>query len=300
MPYGEGIHGGEKEAGLCPHGKLPGICVECLGTEEGQKKQQEIMAQAEEVGSEIAQKLEKETGIVPYDVIMVLGANFREPLINKEQEAPKNQSGWLMGKESRMRLNAAAQLYFEGRVRTICLTGGPGLSGEWKNYPPLAKLGRKYLIEKWGIPEKDIFDEHVSDATHNNLAYGLREMYEHNIPVGKFAILSTNYHLNRTRKMAKMMGIKADFLPAESQLLKMSPHYQKYVANWLEKAQLKGLEENEMVKIEDDQYWKERAGVFETSLDEDVPPVDISKDVAETARRLIESGAWKSDEKQGF
>lgn len=281
-----------EETGLCPHGQLPGLCKECLKTEEGQEKQTEIRETARNIGSEIAQKLEKETGIQPYDVLMVLGAGFEKPIETKRKNAGLlDQRGWLINKEFRMRLIAAAQLYLEGRTRLICLTGGPAISEQWKEYPALSQLAKKFLTGKFKIPEKDIILEDQSDATHGNLAYGLRELYKKNTPVSNFAIISSNYHLNRAREMAERTGIKADLLSAESQLLKRSPHYQKFVAHWLECAQSAGLEANEMIKIKDEDYWQRRAALFTTPLNEPVPEVDISQDVAATAKRLAESGA---------
>lgn len=104
-------------------------------------------------------------------MVMVLGAGYRE---DKEN----------LNIESRMRLNAAAQLYLEGRVRMLCLTGGSAMSEKWKHLPALSSLGKKYLVKKFGIPEGDIILEDESDATHGNLAHGLRVMYQDNLPVG--------------------------------------------------------------------------------------------------------------------
>lgn len=272
------------ESGLCPHGKLPGICQECLQSEAGQISLQEISENAKNIGSIKAQELWKaleSEGMDPkeyiYDVVMVLGAGYRE---DKDH----------LNIESRMRLNAAAQLYLEGRTRILCVTGGPALSEKWKELPPLADLGKKYLVEKFGIPEQDIILENVSDATHGNLAHGLREVHKQQIPLGKFGIISTDYHLNRARKMANKMGIKASTIPAESVLLRRSRHYRKFVSQWLQYAQDAGLDENEMAKMADDGYWEERSGVFETPLDQDVPPVDITASVLATAERLTASG----------
>ena len=281
------------ETELCPHGQLSGICKVCLETDEGKSKQAEISEDAKEVGSEIARNLEKETGIKPYDVLMVLGAGFQGPIKKEEGKAPLEQKnpGWLINKEFRMRLIAAAQLYLEGRTRLICVTGGPALSEKWKEYGPLADLAKRFLTKKFEIPEEDILMENVSDATHGNLAHGLRQLYKQHIPVGSIAILSTNYHLNRAREMAERTGIQADMIPAETQLLERSPHYRKFVANWLEYAQKAGLEANEMAKIKDEEYWDKRSAIFTTPLNEPVPSVDISQDIAATAKRLAESGA---------
>lgn len=271
--------------GLCPHGRLPGICKECLQTEEGQELSDEIRESSKEIGSARAKELwstleseGKDPKEYIYDMAMVLGAGYRE---DKEN----------LNIESRMRLNAAAQLYLEGRVRMLCLTGGPAMSEKWKHLPALSQLGKKYLVEKFEIPEKDIILEDESDATHGNLAYGLRVIHQDNLPVGKFAIISTNYHLNRAREMAKRSGIKAELLPAESLLLERSKHYRKFVQQWLKYAQNAGMEENEVAKLTDQEYWNKRAALFETSLDQEVPDIDISADIASTAKRLAESGA---------
>ncbi len=289
MVFGEGTTNEscfQEKSSLCAHGKLPGICRECLSTEAGRAKKSEIDSVSREIGSELARNMEAETGICPYDVVMVLGAGYKEKTGGPDPE----RQGWMLNKEFRMRLIASAQLYLEGRVRVICLTGGSG-SGKWAEFAPLAQVAKQYLIERFKIPEKDIVLEDQSDATHGNLAYGLREVYHQNIPVGEFAIISTNYHLNRAREMAKMMGIKADFIPAEKKLLDRSPHYQKYVSNWLMHAQSRGLEENEVAKLRDEEYWRERAAVFEAPLDQEAPNIDISKSVAETAARLASAGS---------
>ncbi len=284
----EALSGHESE--LCPHGKLPGICAECLKTEGGEARRLEIREKAKEIGSSKAKELwrsleaeGKDPKDFIYDVTMVLGAGFR-----KEEEGFHSDR---LNIESRMRLNAAAQLYHEGRSRIICVTGGSAMSEEWREYGSLAEVGKKYLMEKFDIPKEDIILEGKSDATHGNLAHGLREMYRESIPVGRFAILSTNYHLNRAREMATRSGIKADLLPAESLLLRASKHYRKFVENWLVYAQNAGMEENEIAKLRDNEYWEKRAAFFETPLDEEVENIDISADVAKTAQRLSEAGA---------
>lgn len=291
-------HGGDTEkAGLCPHGKLPGICAECLSTREGQDRKKEIEESARLIGSEIAKELERETGIKPFDVVMVLGAGFSKRRERKKENVdgqpmnPENyRPGWMLNAESRMRLNAAAQLYYEGRTRLICVTGGRAISEQWKDYPSLAELGKRYLIEKFHIPEKDIIMEDQSDATHGNLAHGLREIYKQNIPIGEFAILSSGYHLRRAAKMAEESGIRVSLIPAEEQLLRRSHHYERFIQNWLDIKRQQVLEDNETAKLKDEEYWRDRSAVFTTPLDEPVPGVDISRSVAETAKRLTGSG----------
>lgn len=147
------------------------------------------------------------------------------------------------------------------------------------------------MVEKFEIPAKDIIIEDQSDATHGNLAYGLREMYKEHVPVGKFAMLSSEYHLPRAKKMAEESGIRADLIPAEEELLESNPLYKKYMDNWLSRAKQQPLEDNEAAKLNDHEYWADRAAVFSTPLDQPAPPVDISKSVAETAKRLSEAGA---------
>lgn len=283
------------ESELCPHGKLHGICQECLKTTEGQSRQEDISLQAKEIGSQTAQELWNELeneGLDPkeyiYDVVMVLGAGFKEAI---EGEPGEKNKGWMLNKESKIRLVAAAQLYLEGRTRVLCLTGGKGVSEQWKDHPSLADLGKKYLIEKFNIPEKDIIIENQSDASHGNLAYGLRELYKSNIPVTKFAMISSGYHLRRADRMANEMGIEASLIPAENELLNRSNHYGRFVREWKKYVDDHGMVGNEDAKLDDQEYWDKRRRLFTTPLDEDVPAVDISADVAATAKRLAESGA---------
>jgi uncharacterized SAM-binding protein YcdF (DUF218 family) len=291
-----------EKIGLCSHGNLPGICKECLESESGQLRREDIRHEAGRMGSDIAKRLwndlEMKGGVKPeeyiYDVLMVLGAGYREPDPDFGKtpltEGKEPNASSRLNMEFRMRLNAAAQMYLEGRTRLICLTGGLAISEKWQQMPALAELAKQYLTEKFDIPEGDIILENLSDATHGNLAHGLRVMYRDNIPVGRFAILSTNYHLNRAREMAKRSGIEADFIPAESQLLRRSKHYRKLVEEWLVRAQNAGLEENEIAKLQDSNYWEKRSAIFTTPLDQDVPGVDVSGDVAATAARLSAAG----------
>lgn len=210
-----------EEIGLCVHGQLPEICSVCTKTELGAQTQKEIREEAKSVGSEIAQnlweKLETEGKVKPeemiYDMVMVLGAGYRDRKVDANRPIEQRKANFLLNEEFRMRLNAAAQLYLEGRTRMICTTGGKGITPPWDQYPSLGELGKRYLIEKFNIPEQNIIFEDQSDATHGNLAHGLCLMYRDNLPIGNFGIVSTNYHLNRAREMAKKKWNKIS-LPA--------------------------------------------------------------------------------------
>jgi len=324
---------GYEEMGLCPHGRLPGICTECLKTFEGQEKRDRISLEAQYGGSVLAQKLERETDIKPYDVLIVLGAGFKEPAslahLKKLDQSTANSEkrGWLLNYESRFRLNAAAKLYFEGRARVLLLTGGRGVSEQWKNEPSLAELGKKYLIEKFHIPEEDILMETQSDATHGNLAHGLRELHQKGLPVSSVAIISSEYHVERARKMAELSGVETDVISAEGQLIAQDPHFQEfveyarkrtelepedmtsvrnldinssthldhYLSAWQRKAyDKKSMNVAEGMKMEDEKYWRERSLVFTTPLDQEVPPVDIM-DIVKKNRETIERASGEAE-----
>ena len=224
--------------GLCSHGKLPGLCAECLKTEEGRNRQKEVAEKSRNIGSELAKNLERETGIKPYDVVIVLGAGFKEPspLTNLDRPpSDEGKRGWLLNHESRLRLEAAARLYLEGRARILLLTGGKGISEQWANQPSLAELGKEYLIKAFDIPEEDIEMETQSDATHGNLAYGMRELHQKGLPISSAVVISSEYHVERARRMAEESGILVDVVCAEGQLVGENPHFESYLKNWQDK-----------------------------------------------------------------
>lgn len=60
------------------------------------------------------------------------------------------------------------------------------------------------------------------------------------------------------------------------------------------------MEENEITKLQDRKYWDKRSAIFETPLDQDVPALDISADVAATAQRLAKAGAGEGIQTNAF
>ncbi len=99
---------------------------------------------------------------------------------------------------------AAAQLYREGRVRTIIPSGGV----EWEYQGECiseARLMERVLLEE-GVPEEAIVLENEARTTIENMIYGTLQIsrrYENF--VDNVIIVTSNYHMKRSLALAKAL-----------------------------------------------------------------------------------------------
>ena len=102
----------------------------------------------------------------------------------------------------RERLNHAVNLYKNGQVKKIILTGGFGEKEKFAE----SEIGEKYLSEN-GVPPNDIFKETESVSTYRNLKYSVPIVEENNFKT--VLIVSDPLHLRRSVKMAHDLGLNA-------------------------------------------------------------------------------------------
>lgn len=104
----------------------------------------------------------------------------------------------------RERIKHGIKLYQNGTVSKLIFTGGTPKAG----YPTEAEVGKQFAI-KHGIPESDIFTEHSSTNTYDNLKNTRTLMHQHKIT--SIIIVSDPLHMARASAMADDLGLNASY-----------------------------------------------------------------------------------------
>lgn len=117
----------------------------------------------------------------------------------------------------RERLDMAAQLFREGYVSHVIVSGGLGSGKRWEE----AVIMKRYLEEK-GIPSEVIHEENEASDTYENLAFSQAIMQRHGWK--RALIVSHGYHLARAMEMAETLGLLADPVAAPTESLFLPYH----------------------------------------------------------------------------
>lgn len=102
----------------------------------------------------------------------------------------------------RERVNHAIELYQNGQVKYLILTGGKGKGA------PMAEseVARRYAIQQ-GVPASRIFIETQSQTTWENMVEAHRIAQQHGYK--RVLIVSDPFHMMRAVRMAQDAGLKA-------------------------------------------------------------------------------------------
>ena len=109
------------------------------------------------------------------------------------------------------RINHAVELYEDGTVRTIIMTGGVGEG----NIRSEADIAREYAQQQ-GVPADAIFIEEKSAVTSENLSNAKRLMDDHGWDTA--LVVSDPLHMKRTMLYAQDLGLKAYSSPTPTTL----------------------------------------------------------------------------------
>lgn len=109
------------------------------------------------------------------------------------------------------RINHAVDLYNEGYVETIIMTGGVGKG----NIRSEADIAREYA-EQRGVPAEAILKEEASTITEENLENAKKVMSEHGMDTA--LIVSDPLHMKRAMLYAKDLGMTAYSSPTPTTL----------------------------------------------------------------------------------
>lgn len=144
----------------------------------------------------------------PYDIGIVLGG-FTSFQIKPNHDRYNFN-------ERANRLTQALELYYEGNIKKILITGGSGtiLLRERRE----STVTRDLLI-KWGIPEEDIIIESASRNTRENALFTatiLKEQY----PNARCLLITSAFHMRRSIGCFEKVGLEftpysVDFLGEE-------------------------------------------------------------------------------------
>ena len=112
------------------------------------------------------------------------------------------------------RINHAVDLYNDGQVRVIIMTGGVG-EGNIRYIRSEADIAREYAEQK-GVPADAILTEERSRVTAENLANAKQIMDDHGLKTA--LIVSDPLHMKRAMLYAHDLGIRAYSSPTPTSL----------------------------------------------------------------------------------
>ena len=122
-------------------------------------------------------------------------------------------SGSEVSEVYRQRLNHAMELYQNGDVKYIIVTGGKGKGNHFSD----AAIAGEYLVSM-GLPDEVILEEDTSTITQENLENAKIIMEENGYETA--AIVSDPLHMKRAMLLAKDSGIVAISSPTKSSAYK--------------------------------------------------------------------------------
>ncbi|MBL7923476.1 MAG: YdcF family protein [Bacteroidia bacterium] len=133
----------------------------------------------------------------PYDVGIVLGGSMRyyDPDLNR-----------VVYSSSVDRIIQALQLYHDGKIRKILLSGGSGFVNfqDWKESGLIAAV-----LLKSGVPEKDILLENHSRNTYEN-AVQTSALLQNGQQGKRFLLITSAFHMRRSLLCFEKSGLKVD------------------------------------------------------------------------------------------
>jgi uncharacterized SAM-binding protein YcdF (DUF218 family) len=149
-----------------------------------------------------------------FDALIVLGGGFRKNLASDAKEFPQRH----LSLESKIRAIGAAEMYLEGKIGVIIITGGLTGKGKGENLPSEAMAMKNFILEKYPqIPENAIILEDKAVDTPNN-AVGVEKIISNKELYGieHYALLTSSTHMDRANRVFEANGLEADLFPAEA------------------------------------------------------------------------------------
>ncbi len=124
----------------------------------------------------------------------------------------------------RERINHAVDLYEDGYVSKLILTGGKVEGQEYSD----SEVAKSYAISK-GVNKNDILIEESSKTTLENLIYAKKLMNENDLKSA--LIVSDSLHMRRAMLMAKDEGIDAYSSPTKTSMFKTTKKRVEFLRN---------------------------------------------------------------------
>lgn len=111
------------------------------------------------------------------------------------------------------RITHALQLYKEGKINSIFITGGQGLNPTNPNTE--AKLLKDFLLVA-GVPETDIIIEDQAKNTYQNAVFTKETLLVLDIPVNQsFILITSAFHMKRAKGCFDKIGLETLPFPTD-------------------------------------------------------------------------------------
>jgi uncharacterized SAM-binding protein YcdF (DUF218 family) len=136
-----------------------------------------------------------------YDVGIVLGGN----IVKYDY-----QNNRIIFRDQADRLMQAIDLYYQGKIKKILLTGGPGSMFFRDQFE--ASFIKKYLL-KIQIPDSVIMVDSVSDNTYENAVNAKKLLVTFKLDTGKSLLFTSSLHMRRSVAIFNKAGIMATAYP---------------------------------------------------------------------------------------
>ena len=214
-----------------------------IETSSGQFRsaEEEQAAREFEKGAEEEKSVEQENQ-KPFDAVIVLGAGIEDPrpvwqeyLQAHPEEKDKVKTGWMLGKDARMRTIAAAEMYRQGLVRQLIFTGGKTAESRGIQESEAEKMRdyAKHLLLRAGVKEEEIEQaitlEDKATNTIENVANVCNIIDQNPNEFRHLAVLTNEYHLKRAKELMQKFGLETTGVVAEEKLKERSSKYQPVI-----------------------------------------------------------------------
>lgn len=111
------------------------------------------------------------------------------------------------------RITHALQLYREGKIKKILITGGQGLNPV--NPQSEAEILQRFLLMT-GVPPEDVMIEDQSKNTHENALFTKEFLKEKGIDVNQeFILITSAFHMKRAQACFDKVGLATETFPTD-------------------------------------------------------------------------------------
>lgn len=109
------------------------------------------------------------------------------------------------------RFSQTIDLYHQGKIKKIVLSGGNGnVLGHQQNEAIIAAA----YLNRVGIPQSDIIIDKKSRNTYENFKFS-KELLKTGNDFDKILVVTSAFHVPRSRLIAKRVGLSCDFFPTD-------------------------------------------------------------------------------------